>query len=46
MAADLGALELAPDAFSSESSAHLLVCEKYWNAQDYAWEKPGVRIKA
>ena len=34
--ADLGASDLALDAFSS---AHLRVCEKYWSAQDSAWKK-------
>ena len=37
--ADLGAWDLALDAFSSGTSAHLRVCEKYWSAQDSAWEK-------
>ena len=37
--ADLGASDLALDAFSSGTSAHLLVCEKYWSAQDSAWKK-------
>ena len=32
--ADLGASNLALDAFSSETSAHLRVCEKSWSAQD------------
>ena len=32
--ADLGASDLALDAFSSGTSAHLRVCEKYWSAQD------------
>ena len=36
--ADLGALDLALDAFSSGTSAHLWVCEKYWSAQDSAWK--------
>ena len=36
VAADLGASDLALDAFSSEHSAHLRVCEKYWSAQDSA----------
>ena len=39
MAADLGASNLAPDAFSSGISAHLRVCEKYWSAQDSAWNE-------
>ena len=39
MVADLGALDLALDAFSSGTSAHLRVCEKYWSAQDSAWKK-------
>ena len=34
--ADLGASDLALDAFSSGTSAHLRVCEKYWSAQDSA----------
>ena len=37
--ADLGASDLALDAFSSGTSAHLRVCEKYWRAQDSAWKK-------
>ena len=37
--ADLGASDLAPDAFSSGTSTHLLVCEEYWSAQDSAWKK-------
>ena len=37
--ADLGALDLALDAFSSGTSTHLRVCEKYWSAQDSAWKK-------
>ena len=37
--ADLGASDLALDAFSSGTSAHLWVCEKYWSAQDSAWKK-------
>ena len=37
--ADLGAPDLALDAFSSGTSAHLRVCEKYWSAQDSAWKK-------
>ena len=37
--ADLGASDLALDAFSSGTSAHLRVCEKYWSAQDAAWTK-------
>ena len=37
--ADLGASDLARDAFSSGTSAHLRVCEKYWSAQDSAWKK-------
>ena len=39
VAADLGASDLALDAFSSGASAHLLVCEKYWSAQNSAWKK-------
>ena len=39
MVADLGASDLALDAFSSGTSAHLRVCEKYWSAQDAAWRK-------
>ena len=38
MAADLGASDLALDAFSWGTSAHLQVCEKYWSARDSAWE--------
>ena len=37
--ADLGASDLALDEFSSGTSAHLRVCEKYWSAQDSAWKK-------
>ena len=37
--ADLGASDLALDAFSSGTSAHLRVCEKYRSAQDSAWKK-------
>ena len=37
--ADLGASDLALDAFSSGTSAHLRVCEKYWSAQDSPWKK-------
>ena len=37
--ADLGASDLALDAFSSVTSAHLRVCKKYWSAQDSAWKK-------
>ena len=37
--ADLGASDLALDVFSSGTSAHLRVCEKYWSAQDSAWKK-------
>ena len=37
--ADLGASDLALDAFSSGTSAHLRVWEKYWSAQDCAWKK-------
>ena len=37
--ADLGASDLALDAFSSGTSAHLRVCEKYWSAQDSASKK-------
>ena len=37
--ADLGASDLALDAFSSGTSAHLRVCEKYCSAQDSAWKK-------
>ena len=39
VAADVGASELASDAFSSATPAHLLVCEKYWSAQDSTWKK-------
>ena len=27
------------DLFSSVTSAHLWVCEKYWSADDSAWKK-------
>ena len=37
--ADLGGSDLALDAFSSGTSAHLRVCEKYWSAQDSLWKK-------
>ena len=37
--ADLGASDLALDVFSSGTSAHLRVCEKYWGTQDSAWKK-------
>ena len=37
--ADLVASDLALHAFSSGTSAHLRVCEKYWGAQDSAWKK-------
>ena len=37
--ADLGASDLALDAFSSGTSAHLRGCEKYWSVQDSAWQK-------
>ena len=39
--ADLGASDLALDAFSSGTSAPLRVCEKYWSAHDSAWKKHG-----
>ena len=39
VAADLGALDLALDAFPSGTSAYSRVCEKYWSAQDSAWKK-------
>ena len=39
VAAELGASDLALDALSSGTSAHLRVCEKYWTAQDSAWKK-------
>ena len=39
MVADLGASDLALDVFSSGTTAHLWVCEKYWSAQDSAWKK-------
>ena len=39
MVADRGASDLALDAFSSGTSAHLRVCEKYWSAQDSVWKK-------
>ena len=37
--ADLGASDLTLDAFSSGTSAHPPVCEKYSSAQDGAWKK-------
>ena len=37
--ADLGASDQALDAFSSGTSAHLRVCEKYCSAQDSVWKK-------
>ena len=37
--AELGASDLALDALSSGTSAHLWVCEKYWRAQDSAWKR-------
>ena len=43
--ADLGASDLALDAFSSGTSAHLRVCEKYWSAQDSRGRSTGVRIR-
>ena len=39
VAVDLGASDRALDGFSSGTSAHLRVCEKYWSAQDSAWKK-------
>ena len=39
VAADLGASNLALDAFSPGTFAHLRVCEKYWSVQDSAWKK-------
>ena len=39
VAAVLGASDLALDAFSSGTSAHLRACEKYCSAQDSAWKK-------
>ena len=39
VAADLRASDLALDAFSSGTSVHLRVCEKYWGAQDSARKK-------
>ena len=39
MVADLRASDLTLDAFSSGTSAHLWVCEKYWSAQDSAWKR-------
>ena len=39
VAADLGAWDLALDAFSSGTPPHLRVCEKYWSAQDSALKK-------
>ena len=35
---DLEASDLALDVFSSGTSAHLRVCDKYWSAQDSAWK--------
>ena len=35
----LGASNLALDAFSSGTCAHLRVCEEYWSTQDTAWKK-------
>ena len=43
--ADLGASDLALDAFSSGTSAHLWVCEKYWSAQNSAWKKHWGRLQ-
>ena len=37
--ADLGASDPALDAFSSGTSAHVRVGEKYWSTQDSAWKK-------
>ena len=37
VAADLGSPDLAQAAFSSGTSAHLRVCEKYWTPQYSAW---------
>ena len=37
--ADLGGSDLTLDAFSSGTSAHPRVCEKYWSAQESAWKK-------
>ena len=34
-----GGSEFALDAFSSGTSAHLRVCEKYWSSQESAWKK-------
>ena len=39
MVADLGASDLALDAFFSGTSPHLPVCEKYCSAHDSAWKK-------
>ena len=39
MVADLGAPDLALDVFSSGTSAHLRVSEKYWSAQHSASKK-------
>ena len=39
MVVDLGASDLALYAFSSGTSPDLRVCEKYWSAQDSAWQK-------
>ena len=36
---ELRASDLALDAFSSGTSGHLRVCEKYWSAQDSAWKR-------
>ena len=39
VAADLRAPDLALDAFSSGTSAHLRVYEKYWSAHDTEWKE-------
>ena len=44
--ADLRASDLALDAFSSGTSAHLRVCEKYWSAQTPRGRRTGVHIRA
>ena len=45
VAADLGELDQALDAFSPETSAHLCVPEKYCSAQDSRGRSTGIRIK-
>ena len=39
VAAELGASDLALDVFSSGTSTHLRVCEKYWSALNSAWQR-------